>query len=124
MTKTQGKSRKTEPQDASQDLKKIPSNGHDADPTPCADLSNLRHELGTLLNAIIGYSEMLLEEAEDEGKKVYISALVEIHTAGKQLLAFVDEIFQIARLPKSMLLGKTTTWKPLGLCSATSCALR
>lgn len=98
MTKTQGKSRKTEPQDASQDLKKIPSNGHDADPTPCADLSNLRHELGTLLNAIIGYSEMLLEEAEDEGKKVYISALVEIHTAGKQLLAFVDEIFQIAKI--------------------------
>ena len=81
MTKTQGKSRNSD----SQDVKKTPS-------------QDLRHELGTLLNAIIGYSEMLLEEAEDEGKKVYISALVEIHTAGKQLLAFVDEIFQIAKI--------------------------
>jgi len=93
MTKTQGKSRNSD----SQDVKKTPSQGH-ADRTEWAVLSNLRHELGTLLNAIIGYSEMLLEEAEDEEKKVYISSLVEIHTAGKQLLAFVDEIFQIAKI--------------------------
>jgi two-component system response regulator len=93
MTKTQGKSRNSD----SQDVKKTPSQGH-ADRTEWAVLSNLRHELGTLLNAIIGYSEMLLEEAEDEGKKVYISALVEIHTAGKQLLAFVDEILKPAKI--------------------------
>ena len=93
MTKTQGKSRNSD----SQDVKKTPSQGH-VDRTEWAVLSNLRHELGTLLNAIIGYSEMLLEEAEDEGKKVYISALVEIHTAGKQLLAFVDEILKPAKI--------------------------
>jgi two-component system response regulator len=98
MKKPQGKSRKTEPQDASQDLKKIPSNGHDADPTPWADLSNLRHELRTLLNTIIGYSEMLIEDAEDAGKKVYISDLGKIHAAGKQLLALFDEIFQPAKI--------------------------
>ena len=86
MTKTERKSRKTEPRDASQDLKKTPSQGHDADRTQWAVLSNLRHELRTLLNAIIGYSEMLLEDAEDAGKKVYISDLGKIHAAGKQLL--------------------------------------
>ena len=98
MTKTECKSRKTEPQDASQDLKKTPSQGHDADRTPWAVLSNLRHELRTLLNAIIGYSEMLLEDAEDPGKKVYIYDLGKIHAAGKQLLALVDEILQPAKI--------------------------
>jgi two-component system response regulator len=102
MTKTERKSLKTGPQDASQDLKKTPSQGHDADRTPWAVLSNLRHELRTLLNAIIGYSEMLLEDAEDAGKKVYISDLGKIHAAGKQLLALVDEILQPAKIDAAL----------------------
>ncbi len=94
MTKTDSKSQKTEPQDN----KKTPKQGHDADRTPLAYLSNLRHELCTLLNTIIGYSEMLLEDAEDAGKKIYISDLGKIHAGGKQLFAFVDEILQPARI--------------------------
>ena len=31
-------------------------------------LANMSHELRTPLNAIIGYSELLAEEAEDEGE--------------------------------------------------------
>ncbi len=98
MTKTERKSRKTEPQDASQDLKKTPRQGHDADRTQWAVLTNLHHELRTLLNAIIGYSEMLLEDEENPGKKIYISDLKKIHAAGKQLLALVDEILQPAKI--------------------------
>jgi two-component system response regulator len=94
MTKTDYKSQKTEPQDD----KKTPSQGHDADRTPWADLSNLRHELCTLLNAILGYTEMLLEDAEDVGKKVYIPDLGKIHAAGKQLFKLVDEIFQSSKI--------------------------
>jgi two-component system response regulator len=94
MTKFEGKSSKTDPQD----VKKTPSQGHNADRTPWVDLSNLRHELCTLLNAIIGYSEMLLEDAEDAGKKVYISDLGKIHAAGKQLLALFDAILLPAKI--------------------------
>jgi len=94
MTKTDRKSRKTEPQD----LKKTPSQGHDADRTQWTVLSNLRHELCTLLNAIIGFSEILLEDVEDQGKKVYIFDLRKIHAAGKQLLTLVDEILEPAKI--------------------------
>ncbi len=98
MTKTERKSRKTEPQDALQDLKKTPGQGHDTDRIQWAVLSNLRHELRTFLNAIIGYSEMLLEDIEDPGKKAYISYLEKIHAVGKQLLALVDRILQPAKI--------------------------
>ena len=93
MTKTDYKSQKTEPQD----VKKTPKQGHDADRAQWAVLSDLRHELCTLLNAINGYSEMLLEDAEDVGKKIYISDLGKIHAAGNQLFKLVDEIFQSAK---------------------------
>src|SRR3712207_9410050 len=50
------------------------------------------HELRTPLNAVIGYSEMLLEDvAEGEGSEILSSDLGKIRSAGKGLLAFVDE---------------------------------
>ena len=55
-------------------------------------LASLRHELRTPLNAVIGYSEMLLEEARDEGQEDLISVLQEIHAAGQELLALVNDI--------------------------------
>jgi len=93
MTKSQRKSRKPE----SQNVKKAAGQGN-VDHTEWAVLSNLRHELGTHLNAIIGYSEMLLEDAEDSGKKIYISELRKIRAAGKQILELVEEIFQPVRI--------------------------
>ena len=98
MTKTQCKSRKTGPQDPYQDLKKTSGKAHDADLTEWAVLSNLRHELCTLLNTIIGYSEMLLEDARDAGTKIYLSGLEKALAAGNQLFVLVDEILQPAKI--------------------------
>ena len=50
-------------------------------------LSAMSHELRTPLNAVIGYSEMLREEAEDEGLEGMVPDLVRINGAGKHLLA-------------------------------------
>jgi signal transduction histidine kinase len=50
-------------------------------------LANMSHELRTPMNAIIGYSEMLQEEAEDLDQKGFIPDLQKIHGAGKHLLA-------------------------------------
>lgn len=53
-------------------------------------LSNIRHSLRTPLNQIIGYSEMLQEEAEELGLAEALPDLKRIHTAGGQLLAMVN----------------------------------
>ena len=58
--------------------------------------AELRHTLRTPLNHIIGYSELLLEEAKDRGLEDMIADLENIHTAGKELLALFNELFNPA----------------------------
>jgi DNA-binding response OmpR family regulator len=59
---------------------------------------NLRHELRTPVNHILGYSELLLEEAEDSGQDVLVPAIERIHTAGKEALALINESLDATRL--------------------------
>jgi adenylate cyclase len=53
---------------------------------------DLEHELRTPLNHIIGYCEMLMEQAQDDGLNSFIADLNRIHSAGQQLLAVVDDL--------------------------------
>jgi len=64
----------------------------DADLTQRALLANLRHELRTPLNAVIGYSEMLLEVEEESGLDDFSRDLENVRSAGKEMLAIVNEI--------------------------------
>jgi class 3 adenylate cyclase len=61
----------------------------------------MRHQLRTPINAMIGYSEMLLEDAADQGQEDFIPDLQRIHLASNQLLAHVNDIFDPARLETS-----------------------
>jgi DNA-binding response OmpR family regulator len=60
---------------------------------PVPSLAETRHKLRTPLNHIIGYSEMLLEEADENHLESFAADLRKIHAAGKQLLAEITEIF-------------------------------
>jgi CheY-like chemotaxis protein/class 3 adenylate cyclase len=60
-----------------------------------AFLSHMRHELRTPCNAIIGYSEMLLE---DEGDGPLKEDLTKIHSSGKTLLGLINELLDPAKL--------------------------
>ncbi len=64
-------------------------------------LANVRHELRTPINHIIGYSEMLQEEAEDEGGEDFVPGLERIQAAGKQLLELVNSSFDPAKFDAS-----------------------
>jgi PAS domain S-box-containing protein len=61
-------------------------------------LANMSHELRTPLNAIIGYSEMLQEDAEDEGVPAFVPDLEKIHSAGRHLLALINDILDLSKI--------------------------
>jgi signal transduction histidine kinase len=63
-------------------------------------LLNMSHELRTPLNHIIGYSEMLQEEAEDLGDAAQnlVPDLKKVQGAGRHLLALIDGMLEIAKL--------------------------
>jgi len=61
-------------------------------------LANMSHELRTPLNAIIGYSEMLAEETEELGKIAIVEDLNRIQTAGKHLLALINDILDLSKI--------------------------
>ena len=63
-----------------------------------AFLANMSHELRTPMNAIIGYSEMLAEDAEDEGLDGMIPDLAKINAAGKHLLALINDILDLSKI--------------------------
>ena len=52
----------------------------------------LKHELRTPLNHIIGYCEMLIEQAQDQGLQSFLADLDRIHSAGERLLAVVNDL--------------------------------
>jgi PAS domain S-box-containing protein len=61
-------------------------------------LANMSHELRTPMNAIIGYSEMLAEEAEETGREDFIPVLRNIITAGKHLLSLINDILDLSKI--------------------------
>jgi signal transduction histidine kinase/DNA-binding response OmpR family regulator len=61
-------------------------------------LAKMSHELRTPMNAIIGYSEMLEEEAEEGGQNDFIPDLQKIQTAGKHLLALINDILDLSKI--------------------------
>lgn len=68
-------------------------------------LAYVRHELRTPINAIVGYSEMLLEDFAEEQAEAQPD-LERIHKAGKRLLSLIDHFFIPSRKEKP-----TADWK-------------
>ena len=74
------------------------NSAEEANRTKSQFLANMSHELRTPMNAIIGYSEMLQEEAEDLDQKGFIPDLQKIHGAGKHLLGLINDILDLSKV--------------------------
>mgnify|MGYP000011659021 FL=1 len=64
-------------------------------------LANMSHELRTPMNAIIGYSEMLLEEIEDDPQlpaEQLQADLEKVQLAGKHLLTLINDVLDISKI--------------------------
>ena len=62
--------------------------------------SGLIHNLRTPLNQIIGYSELLMEQAQELGQNEFVPDLQKTQTAGKELLALINEHFHPIFVPE------------------------
>ncbi|MFT5452126.1 MAG: signal transduction histidine kinase/CheY-like chemotaxis protein, partial [Enterobacterales bacterium] len=61
-------------------------------------LANMSHELRTPMNAVIGYSEMLEEDAEDQGLDDMIPDLQKIRKAGAHLLSLINDVLDLSKI--------------------------
>jgi signal transduction histidine kinase/DNA-binding response OmpR family regulator len=81
-----------------EELKRAMEAAESANQAKSGFLANMSHELRTPMNAIIGYSEMLMEDAEDEGNHEAASDLKKIHGAGTHLLSLINDVLDLAKI--------------------------
>jgi signal transduction histidine kinase len=61
-------------------------------------LARMTHELRTPLTAVIGYSELLHEEAQERGQHEMLEDLERIRIAGNHLLAMINDTLDLAKI--------------------------
>jgi signal transduction histidine kinase len=66
-------------------------------------LATMSHEIRTPLNAVIGYSEMLQEDAVELGYQQLVPDLQKIRFAGKHLLNLINDILDFSKIEAGML---------------------
>jgi CheY-like chemotaxis protein len=80
------------------DLEKAKEQAEAASRAKSQFLANMSHELRTPMNAIIGYSEMIQEEAADLGVPDCIEDLNKVISAGKHLLGLINDILDLSKI--------------------------
>ncbi|MEO6697392.1 MAG: ATP-binding protein [Gammaproteobacteria bacterium] len=61
-------------------------------------LANVSHELRTPMNAVIGYTDILIEELEEQGDEAKVADLQRIHAAGRHLLGLINNILDLTKV--------------------------
>jgi PAS domain S-box-containing protein len=67
-------------------------------------LANMSHELRSPLNAILLYSELLLEELAEHGLGELLAHLGNIKTAGRHLLGLIDDILDLSKIEAGLMI--------------------
>ncbi len=66
-------------------------------------LANMSHEFRTPLHAIIGYAELLMEDAEGRGDSQSAQDLTRLHASSQHLLALINDILDLAKVESGAL---------------------
>jgi signal transduction histidine kinase/ActR/RegA family two-component response regulator len=78
-------------------------------------LANMSHELRTPLNAVIGYAEMLQEDAADEDNAAAVQDLNRILAAAKHLLSLINEILDLSKIEAGRVDVAPTNFDPVDM---------
>jgi signal transduction histidine kinase len=87
----------------------------EADRAKSGFLAMVSHELRTPLTTIIGYSEMLLEQAESDNLPQYTADLKQVHAAGQHLLTLINDILDLSKIEAGKLEVAKEPYAPASL---------
>jgi PAS domain S-box-containing protein len=88
----------TEPMKIAATLTQAKDAADAANQAKSAFLATMSHELRTPMNAILGYSEILMEDAQDKGQEDFIPDLQKIHASGNHLLNLINNILDLSKI--------------------------
>lgn len=71
--------------------------------------NTLRHDLRTPLNAVKGYSELILEEARENGREEILTDIAKVAAAAEQLLGQIDQLIGLTEEAKSSETSQSAT---------------
>ncbi len=81
-----------------QDLQRARTFAETANKAKSSFLANMSHEMRTPLNAIIGYSELILEEISELNHDEIAAELDKIRTSGNHLLGLINNVLDLAKI--------------------------
>jgi PAS domain S-box-containing protein len=87
-------------------------------------LANMSHELRTPLNAVIGYTELLQEQAQEDENEDYLPDLTKIHAAGKHLLTLINDILDLSKIEAGKVVLSPETIEVTALIESVATTIR
>jgi signal transduction histidine kinase len=97
----------------------------EADRAKSLFLATMSHELRTPLTTIIGYSEMMLEQCREEAPLGgLVPDLQQVHSAGKHLLALINDILDLSKIEAGKLELTRETFDLAGLVQDLATSVR
>ncbi|MCB1419664.1 MAG: HAMP domain-containing histidine kinase [Notoacmeibacter sp.] len=102
---------------ASDELRQAVANADRVGRMKAEFLARMSHELRTPLNAVIGYSQLLKEEAIDMGDMQMTRDVDKIHDAGQYLLRLINMILDLSNIEAGRMQFRQETWRLADLVS-------
>ncbi len=88
----------TERREVQEQLRRAKALAEQASEAKSQFMANMSHELRTPMNAILGYSEMLMEDAEEAELEEMVADLTKINAAGRHLLELINAVLDLSKI--------------------------